>query len=270
MSIFRSRWLLALLLAVLPIQTLRADALVLVHGYLGDANSWFESGVAQQLQRAGWRFGGFLAPGPQGVTVRGEGGGENRYYVMTLPSEAPFEYQLRLLEPMLEAVRKRHPDERLSIAGHSLGGVLGRYAMVLHPDLKVDDLITIASPHLGTNKAELALLAGSTPLSMMAPMLGGGTINRSRGLYSQLVREAPGTFLYWLNHQKHPDAHYFSVVRKDDGGISLGDMVVPESSQDMNNVAALRGRSYTRHSASGHGLEAEDGRNILLALQYPR
>jgi pimeloyl-ACP methyl ester carboxylesterase len=267
---FRNCWLLAVLLLWLPMQVARADALVLVHGYLGDANSWFESGVAQVLQRAGWRFGGFLVPGPQGVSIRGEGSGKNRYYVMTLPSEAPFEIQLRLFEPMLKAVRKRHSEERLSIVGHSLGGVLARYAMVLHPDLKVDDLITIASPHLGTNKAELALLAGSTPLSMMAPMFGAGTINRSRGLYSELVREAPGTFLYWLNHQKHPDAHYFSVIRKDDGGISLGDMVVPEASQDMNKVAALRGRSYTRHSASGHGLEAEDGRNILLALQYSR
>lgn len=266
----RNSWVFAVVLLCLwPLQAARADALVLVHGYLGDANSWFESGVAQRLQQAGWRFGGFLVPGPQGITLRGSGTGKDRYYVMTLPSEAPFEYQLRLLEPMLKEVRRLHPDEPFNIVGHSLGGVLGRYAMVLHSDLHVDRLITIASPHLGTDKAELALLAGSTPLSMVAPMFGGGTINRSRGLYSQLVREEPGTFLYWLNRQAHPKAHYFSVVRKDGKGISLGDLVVPESSQDMNNVAALRGRSYTRHSSAGHELDAEDGRNILRALRYP-
>ena len=262
------------LLLLLPLQLSHADTLLLVHGYLGNANSWFESGVTRVLQQAGWRFGGVLSNGPQGVTVSPDNSaGDNaqkRYYVMTLPSEAPFEYQQQLLTPMVRALRSRYPDERLSIAGHSLGGVLGRYVMVQNPDLKVDTLITIASPHLGTDKAELALLAGSTPLSMMAPMLGSGTINRSRSLYSQLVKEAPGTFLYWLNHQPHPDANYFSVIRKDGEGISIGDMVVPTYSQDMNHVAALRGRSYTRHSSSDHGLEAEDGRNILRALRQSR
>lgn len=255
-----------LLAALLLPQLGRADALVLVHGYLGDANSWFSSGVAARLRRAGWRFGGKLTVSRQGVGVQGGESGDKLFYVMTLPSEAPVEVQFSYLEPMLDAVRKRHPDEPLSIAGHSLGGLLGRYAMVRRPDLKVTALITIASPHLGTDKAELALLAGSTPLSMMAPMLGAGTINRSRSLYAELVPQKPGNFLGWLNYQQHPQALYFSVIRTGKGSVSIGDMVVPPYSQNMNNVIALRGSSLVARSAEGHSLAPSDARYILLAL----
>jgi len=261
--------LMALLLVlILPVRSSRADALVLVHGYLGDANSWFSSGVANGLRRAGWHFGGTLASGRQGVTVRGGEAGDKRFYVMSLPSEAPFEYQLRLLQPMLKAVRKRHPDEPLTLVGHSLGAVLARYAMVVDPDLKVKGLVSIAGPHLGTDKAELGLLAGSTPLSMMAPMIGAGTINRARSLYKELVPAKPGTFLFWLNHQPHPAAMYYSIVRTGGGGASIGDMVVPAYSQDMNNVAALKGRSWVSRSASGHMLERADTAQILEALRH--
>ena len=264
------RLLLTLLLCGLPLHWAKGDALVLIHGYLGSAESWAEGGVTRELTRGGWRYGGELVATRNGVRVRGGGKGERLYYLLSLPSEAPIEVQMRYLMPMLKEVRRRHPEQTLSIAGHSLGGVLGRYAMVQSPDLDVDNLVTIASPHLGTSKAELALLAGSTPLSMMAPFVGGQTLNRSRGLYSQLVPEAPGTFLYWLNRQQHPDARYFSVLRGGSEGFSMGDMVVPEYSQDMNNVAALRGRAYTRRSRSDHALGAADGRGILLALNQPR
>lgn len=257
---------LVLLAVLLFPQAGRADALVLVHGYLGDANSWFSSGIAAGLRKAGWRFGGNLTVSRQGVGVQGGESGKKLFYVMSLPSEAPLEVQFSYLEPMLDAVRKRHPDEPLSIAGHSLGGLLGRYAMVRRPDLKVAALVTIASPHLGTDKAELALLAGSTPLSMMAPMFGANTINRSRSLYAELVPQKPGNFLGWLNYQQHPQALYFSVIRTGKGSVSIGDMVVPSYSQDMNNVVALRGSSLVARSAEGHTLAPGDARHILLAM----
>jgi len=270
MSVFKriARLLPLVLMLVLPSQASRADALVLVHGYLGDANSWLNSGVVTVLRRAGWTFGGMLMSSRQGIAVVGGEPGDKRFYAMTLPSEAPFEYQIRYLEPMLDAVRKRHPEEPLAIAGHSAGAVLGRFAMVRRPDFKVDALISIAGPHLGTDKAELGLLAGSTPLSMMAPMMGAGTINRARSLYRELVPEKPGNFLFWLNRQQHPDAVYYSVVRTGGSGASIGgDMVVPAYSQNMNNVAALRGRSVVSQSAAGHTLDHSDGQNILRALR---
>ena len=85
-------------------------------------------------------------------------------------------------------------------------------------------------------------------------------------LYYDLVRERPGTLLFWLNRQAHPAATYISVVR--DGSRSLlGDLVVPEWSQDMNQVMALRGRAISVSSAGNHGLEAADGKMLLQLLK---
>ena len=83
------------------------------------------------------------------------------------------------------------------------------------------------------------------------------------------MRERPGTFLYWLNHQPHPPARYISIVRSSDLSW-VGDLVVPEWSQDLNRVYALRGRALTIPTSGGHGLEAEDGRRLMRILKHLR
>ena len=122
-------------------------------------------------------------------------------------------------------------------------------------------LITIASPHLGTSRAEQALDATDIPfpISMVTDFFGGDayhTAMRSRSLYVDLVRPQPGTLLYWLNAQAHPDIKYFSIVRGPSQA-GWGDYIVPTYSQDMNNVLALQGRSslvnVPRQSRAGTG-----------------
>ncbi len=266
-----TRRFLALLLtltALLPAAA-GAEALVLIPGYLEDGGSWRQSGVTRVLAEAGWRDGGQLTLGAEGEVQPGSGevSGNRRFYTIRIATEAPFLAQLRQLEPLLAWVRARHPGETLVLAGHSAGGVLARLYMVQHPDSGVDALITVASPHLGTDTAELGLLAGQSPLAMIAPMLGAEVLNRSQGLYYDLAREQPGGFLYWLNHQPHPDALYVSVVRRDDSLLGIGDMVVPARSQDLNQVEALRGRAQTLYEGSGHLLQASDGEVILRILR---
>ncbi len=260
---FRLHCLFAILLWGLSLGT-QAAVLVLVPGYLGDGGSWRESGVTTVLGGAGWADGGHLGMGPRGVLVRGRSPASPRtLYTLSLPTEAPLLMQARYLTAYLDVLHKRHPDETLLLAGHSAGGVVARLGMVQNPESAVAVLITLASPHLGTQSAELGAMAGQSPLAFMAPMLGGNTLNRSQGLYRDLARERPNSLLYWLNRQQHPHAVYVSIVRKDDSLLGLGDMVVPDWSQDMNNVQALRGRSRTLQVAGGHELEGSDG--ALLA-----
>ena len=45
----------------------RADVLVLIHGYLGGAYSWDESGVTAVLQQHDWQRAGIYVAGPAGV-----------------------------------------------------------------------------------------------------------------------------------------------------------------------------------------------------------
>jgi triacylglycerol lipase len=102
-------------------------------------------------------------------------------------------------------------------------------------------------------------------------MLGAGVLNRSQGLYYDLTRENPGNLLGWLNRQPHPEAVYVSVVHRKDGGVlGMGDMVVPEWSQDLNGVIALRGRARTIYSDEGHGLTSGDGEVLLHILESLR
>jgi triacylglycerol lipase len=252
--------------------TVRADVMVLVHGYLSGAQSWDSSGITNVLQRHGWQRAGIYAAGPAGIQLLPAPGmqAERKFYAVDLPSEAPVLVQVYQLREMLAAINKTHGDEPLVLVGHSAGGVVARTALVRGDAANVKALITIASPHLGTVRAEQALDATAIPFpfSMMTDLLGGDayhTAMRSRSLYVDLVRPQPGTLLYWLNGQPHPDIEYFSIVRgaSEMGG---GDYIVPTYSQDMNNVEALRGRSSLINIPAHHGLEAVDGSVIVNLL----
>jgi len=258
--------LAALWLALLVVRPASADMLLLLQGYLGEDDPWRDSGAAAALTSAGWADGGRLHPTPRGVLLQGPDRGAKRYYTVGLPTEAPLAVQLQVLGPQVEYLRTRHPEERLFLAGHSAGGVLARLYMVTHPKVPVAALITIAAPHLGTGAAELGLLAGDSPLGFLAPLVGGSTLNRSQGLYADLVRQRPGTLLGWLNFQPHPQAVYISLVR-DDKGMKLGDMIVAPESQDMRWVYALRGRARSVRVPGDHTLTREDGQRVAALLR---
>lgn len=244
---------------------------MLVPGYLSGPQDWRSSGVVGGLVAAGWRDGGDLGWRGGAVTRRPEPPGAPRtIYTVSLPTEAPLGLQAQALGGYLEAVRRWHPGEALVLVGHSAGGVVARLYMVQHRDAGVSTLVSVASPHLGTDAAELGSLLGQTPLAWFAPLLGAGTLNRSQGLYRDLAREDPRGILFWLNRQPHPPARYVAIVRAEDSALGLGDLVVPSWSQDLNNVAALRGRAERIPVADGHGLGPQDAKVLVDVLEGSR
>ena len=261
------------LIAGLFISAARADVLVLVHGFLGSAQSWDTSGVTTVLERHGWHRAGMFVAGPAGNQLIPAPGGadELKYYTVDLPSEAPILVQAFQLRQILKSINALHVNEPISVVGHSAGGVVARAALVRGDIDNIKALITIASPHLGTGRAEQALDATDIPfpLSMVTDFFGGQTYDtamRSRSLFVDLVRERPGTLLFWLNHLPHPDIEYFSVVHGQPATMS-GDYIVPGYSQDMNNVPALAGRSsLVKVNNSNHGLSMLDGSVIASIL----
>jgi triacylglycerol lipase len=237
-----------------------AEALVLIQGYLGDDDPWRRSGVASVIQQAGWQDGGHLMDGPDGVRRNGpEGKASKSFYTVALPTEAPLLVQVRYLERYMSYLLVRHEGDSIYLVGHSAGGVLARLYMVQHPAVRISALITITAPHLGTGSAEAGLMASQSPLGWVAPFVGADSINRSQGLYYDLSREQPGTLLFWLNRQPHPKSRYVAVIHKDGGLFGMGDLVVPAWSQDMNNVATLRGAVVTVPVSGEHTLNAADG-----------
>ena len=258
------------LLLLLGLQSLPAspDVLVLVHGYLGSAASWETSGVNAVLQQHGWQRGGIAAPG--GLLPGPGDHAANSVYSVELPSMAPVALQTELLGRELQAITVRHPDEPLVLVGHSAGGVVARMLLVQNRVPRAKALITIASPHLGTDRAIEALEATDDPFpfSMIKDFFSGGLydlVRDSRGVLVDLTPARPGNLLYWLNAQPHPDIAYVSILRP--GPVGLGDELVPAFSQDMNNVSALAGKSSTYTLPVSHSLQPIDGLKLVEILR---
>lgn len=252
-------------LMLLAAGNLHADIVVLVHGYLGSANSWEISGVNQQLKANGFRRGGAIFATPAGSMLTGaEATSDGRpVYNVTLPSRAPVLVQSDFLQRMLADLAIRHPDEKATLVGHSAGGLVARLTLVRFGAGQVDKLITIATPHLGTGLAAYALDETSDifPIRFIKDIFAGDiyqTARSSKGLLLDLVPPRPGSMLFWLNQQPHPDISYVSVIRGIDQQRS-GDRIIPGFSQDMNNVPTLSGRSERVYLPTGHVLGPQDG-----------
>jgi triacylglycerol lipase len=243
------------LVASLSSLTVRADVLVLVHGYLGGAYSWDESGITTVLQQHGWQRAGVYTAGPAGILLTPAPGIQTRrkFYAVDFPSEAPVLVQVYLLREVLDSVSRAHNNEPVVLVGHSAGGVIARTALVRGDAANVKALDATDIPF---------------PLSVITDFFAGETYHtamRSRSLYVDLVRPQPGTLLYWLNGQPHPDIDYFSIVRGADQA-GQGDYIVPAYSQDMNNVPAIQRRSSLITVPGHHGLAAVDGSVIVNLL----
>jgi len=251
----------------------RADVLVLVHGYLASADSWEVTGINNLLDANGWKRGGLISSAPATAAPVLVGPGKdavNKVYVVDLPAEAPIIVQTDQFLAMLATIQALHPDDSLVIVGHSAGGIVARTALVRGNIQNVKALITIASPHVGTTLANRAIDATdeSGLFGGLKSFFGGSgydTLRRSRGLLFDLAHPYPGSLLYWLNAQQHPDIKYVSIVRLDPVGFA-GDELVPGYSQDMNNIPAMQGKSSVIITPAGHTLVTQDGTTLLQIL----
>lgn len=263
--------LLSLLVFIsLPVH---ADIMLLIHGYLGDADSWEVSGINSELHRQGWARAGMFQGtvlGPQ-LFVTESNSAKNHVYVASLPSQTPVMVQADILKNIIDIIRQRHNNEEIILVGHSAGGLVARMALIRHQLQHIKALITIATPHIGTGRADQALdiTANHGPFNIVKSVVGGSgyhTLKRSRGLLVDLRHPQPGNLLYWLNSQPHPDIYYASVIRLSNNGLT-GDYYVPGFSQNMNNVPALQGRSSTVTTPTSHFLTRQDANTIISIIQ---
>ena len=246
-----------------------ADTILLLHGYMGSSQEWQRSGIVDQLDSAGWNDAGVLNTEDDRVqSSKLETYFTRRLYSVELPSEQAIDKQAKQLDQYIKYVQHRHVDEQIILVGHSAGGIVARLYMVQNPQLYLSALITIASPHLGAKNAALAQTISENVLVWVDSIPGVEKIYRSQGLFFDLSPDRPDNLISWLNYQEHPQARYYSIVREESND-HLQDFVVPSSSQDMNEVFALRGRSKTYQIKSLHGLSVKDGellKSILIDL----
>lgn len=269
MKLFQILISLFLLLSV----NAHADVMLLIHGYLGDANSWEKSGINDELHLNGWARAGMFQGSPQGpqLFVTETNNAKNLVYVATLPSQTPVMIQADILKNIIDIIKQSHPDSEIVLVGHSAGGVVARMVLIRHQLTNVKALITIAAPHIGTGRADQALdiTANHGPFNMVKSFVGGNdydALKHSRGLMVDLRHPQPGNMLYWLNSQPHPDIHYASIIRLNNDG-ATGDYYVPGFSQNMNNVPPLQGQSSTFTTPTSHFLVRQDANTIISIIE---
>ena len=265
------------LLALLA-QTVQADVLVLVHGYMADARSWEASGVNRVLAENGWQPAGVLTDGGAMRYPASLPASSRKSYSVNLPAAAPLSIQASVLARQLALLRQWYPRERLILAGHSAGGVVARMMVTGNNPFGVDTLVTIAAPNLGTVRAAEGLdIVDSKPFFCPGPgieflksTLGGESydyLEHSRGALIDLLPAESGNILNWLNRQAHANIHYDAIIHTAPDG--SGDGIVPAYSQDLNAVPALRGRAKTLYLAAGHSLNPQDGWLLARLLATP-
>ena len=252
----------------------QADVMLLIHGYLGDAYSWEKAGINDELHLRGWVRAGMFqgsAYGPQ-LFVTQHDDAENLVYVAELPSETPVMVQADILKNIIDIIRQDHADQQIVLVGHSAGGVVARMALIRYQLKDIKALITIASPHIGTGRADQALdiTKNHGPFNIVKSFVGGSgydALKHSRGLMIDLRHPQPGNMLYWLNSQPHPDIHYASIIRLNNNG-ATGDYYVPGFSQNMNNIPALQGKSSTFTTPTSHFLVRQDADTIISIIEH--
>ena len=117
-------------------------------------------------------------------------------------------------------------------------------------------------------KQALNITDNHGPFNVVKRFFGGSgydALKESRILLQDLLYPRPGSLLYWLNAQPHPDIEYISVVRMRPDGFA-GDHIVPGFSQDMNNVPALQGKSRVIATPTTHFLTPMDAGLLLSEL----
>ncbi len=251
----------------------RADVLLLIHGYQGNIFSWEKSGVSPVLQQFGWKRAGVLVGAPQGlipIPLQWQDA-ENKVINLQLNSEAPLIIQSNVVTSAIRWINDRYPADKIIIAGHSLGGVVARMALVRFGAPNVSTLISIASPHLGTALAYRGLdeIDDPFPIDMIKEYFGGekyDMLERSRELLHDIVPAIPGRLLHWLNTRQHPPIKYYSVVRSTVNGV-LGDPIVSGFSQDMSNVAPIGEKSTRLIQGFTHWLSVLDGYALVNILE---
>jgi triacylglycerol lipase len=241
----------------------KAEILVFVHGYDSSSSVWRNTGIFSYLQSQAWQDAGNLTyfqnqiVYQQSLYPQTKALKPYRMVTVDLPSAAPIPIQSAILTSYLIYLQKQDPQQSFSIISHSIGGIVARLSIIENPKLKLKRIITIASPHGGTGMAEAAELIAKTPISLLAPIVDADIINQSEILLDQMQREEPGSFLFWLNRQKHPDIEYISIVRSD-GTFFNKDFYVPSVNQDLRGVPGIK-RAISYPSYGKHGLQYRDG-----------
>lgn len=206
--------------------------IILMHGLGQKADVWNESAVGYYKKELGLRFGGQLGVSGGKCVLKPSGDAVSDFFTVSFgnPADSVGGW-VRQLEQFIPIVLEKTKARKVILIGYSMGGLTGRAYLTRHPnDHRVQRLITIGSPHLGSAFAKVykwktavkSLLAGDPNIltrTAVQPLLAAiEAAEQDVPFDSPAVRDLMrpqdgGAFIAALNYAAHPlDVEYVSVV----------------------------------------------------------
>ncbi|HZG52012.1 MAG TPA: alpha/beta fold hydrolase [Pyrinomonadaceae bacterium] len=171
------------------------------------------------------------------------------------------------LKDLVTYVRAIHPNSKVNIVAHSMGGVLARRYIIDNPDPSlhhVDKLITVATPFLGAPKALLALETGEF-------MDGIQQLFAKRSTIKSLLEFFPGA------HELMPSEAYYNsggLPFEERGWDINGDGISSPQTYSYQQVYNLYNNRHPRSTPASTGatfhnkLGQDDWRNFAYGVHY--
>jgi pimeloyl-ACP methyl ester carboxylesterase len=233
-----------------PVET----PVLLVHGYGANKSNWIV--LRRHLQGAGFHRLDALNYNPLSTDIPG--------------------LAARLVE-RAEALREHTGSDRLHLVGHSLGGIIARYAVQVLGLRGVGVCITVASPHGGVRVARYG-----SPLSQISPLASGLQLRPDSEIMTLLratARPLPTRFVAYYSNLDvivaarramilEPELDATNVLVKDQGHLSimlsrrLASSVVDQlgAAEGLpGHGSALRSLAAQRQREPGAGRAQHDG-----------
>lgn len=204
-----------------------ATTIVLLNG-MTETNSWKKNNIDQNLSS------------------------KHNVKVLRLPYRESIQFQSAYLNEFLQGV-----DGDIVLVGHSAGGVVARNVLVRSGNKNIKSLITIASPHSGSDLAGIgSVLNEKIPFgNMFSKMI----LPDEHSAYIPMRQlNNDSLFLNSLNNLRHPESCYVSIIKT---GGAVNNAYADTDSQNLNNIFGIFNSgnfSNVVFSNTGHSLHPSD------------
>jgi pimeloyl-ACP methyl ester carboxylesterase len=202
-----------------------SEPILLVPGYGSKSTLWKDVGYIEKLQAEGHSYGGHYTIDAETEMVNFEPYSDTTtvedFYTLSFSDSTKGIQDLsNQLSSVVYEIISRTGSEKLNLVGYSMGGIICRKYVVDNKDYHcVKNLVTIASPHQGTNLANFSYgvenILGSTLYKELIAEFGQDIPLAMNGAaISDLVRTDNG-LLNTLNKEEHPsDINYHFIAAR--------------------------------------------------------
>jgi pimeloyl-ACP methyl ester carboxylesterase len=129
-----------------------------------------------------------------------------------------------------DQVRSHFGADRIHVIGHSLGGIIARYAVQVHGLEGVDVCVSVASPHGGVRMARY-----NSPISRLSPFASGVQLRPDSSVMTMLRHSAQRSATRWVAYYSNldlivparramilePELEATNILVKDTGHLSI-------------------------------------------------